>query len=150
MLCTSTATAAPPFVCVFCPLTDGCSELQAAAAATSSGNIVGELISSEISCAEWTSVEVTDNKLKLVAGGSGSDVYMFNNIRFVVSASAVLRVDASVEFTGDDAQVDLQALLCAREESESLVRICRARREPLFVQVHPTQSNNLVTSIHVY
>lgn len=63
-------------------------------------------------------MEVTDNKLKLVAGGSGSDVYTFNNIRFVVSASAVLRVDASVEFTGDDAQVDLQALLCAHEESD--------------------------------
>lgn len=89
----------------FRPLAASCSELQSAAAATSSGDIVGELLSTEISCAEWTSVEVTDNKLKLVAGGSGSGVYYFNNVRFVVSASAVLRVDASVDFTGDESQV---------------------------------------------
>ena len=95
----------------FCPTyyisslaTGTCGELQDAAQATSSDEVVGELVSGGVSCDAWTDFEIAANRLKLVApeDSSGDDVFVFNNVRFLVASTGTLRVLPRVEFTGDD------------------------------------------------
>lgn len=84
------------------PTTANCDDLVAAAAATSEGNIVGQLNEVEITCDTWTTVEVAQNKFKLTGEEDG---YTFTNVRFAVAADAVLRVEVPADFTGDTPQV---------------------------------------------
>lgn len=60
------------------------------------------MTSAGIACDKWTTFEVMNSKLKLVAqdGGSFADdqVYAFENVRFLVS-SGVLRADVALSFT---------------------------------------------------
>ena len=82
-----------------------CEELLNAAAATTSDDVVGELVSGGVSCDVWTTFEIAANRLKLVApdtGFSADDVFVFKNVRFVVASDATLRVLPMVEFTGGD------------------------------------------------
>ncbi|CAM9478802.1 unnamed protein product [Scytosiphon promiscuus] len=79
-----------------------CADLQAAAEATSSGDILGMLVEEEIICEEWLNAEITGNKLKL--DGDAGTTYKFDKVRFVVKTGAVLRVEIPVEFTGDRTQ----------------------------------------------
>eukprot|EP00903_Cladosiphon_okamuranus_P021608 g19869.t1 len=76
-----------------------CDQLMAAAQATSSGDVVGTLTSDQISCAEWTNLEISGNRLKIV--GDSSTTYQLDNARFVVGEDGIFRSDVSVEFTGD-------------------------------------------------
>ncbi|CAM9532525.1 unnamed protein product [Ectocarpus sp. 8 AP-2014] len=73
-----------------------CADLQSAAGALSGGNIEGVLVESEITCDDWTTVEISQNKLKLTGQAT-----TFTSVRFVVADGAILRVDTAVEFTGD-------------------------------------------------
>lgn len=80
-----------------------CAELQQAVdLTTSSGDTDAVLTSAGIACDEWTTFEVMNNRLKLVAkdGGSfaGDQVYAFENVRFLVS-SGVLRADVALSLT---------------------------------------------------
>lgn len=81
-----------------------CEELQDAAQATSSDDVVGELTNSGVSCDAWTTFEIAANRLKLVApeDSSSDDVFVFYNVRFLVASAGTLRVLPRVEFTGDD------------------------------------------------
>lgn len=54
------------------------------------------LVESEITCDDWTTVEISQNKLKLTGQAT-----TFTSVRFVVADGAILRVDTAVEFTGD-------------------------------------------------
>lgn len=93
---------------LFCRLkndarTGTCAELQQAVdLTTSSGDTDAVLTSAGIACDEWTTFEVMNNRLKLVAkdGGSfaGDQVYAFENVRFLVS-SGVLRADVALSLT---------------------------------------------------
>lgn len=82
-----------------------CEELQDAAQATSSDDVVGELTNGGVSCDAWTTFEIAANRLKLVApdGSSSDNVFVFNNVRFLVASAATLRVLPMVELTGGDA-----------------------------------------------
>ena len=85
--------------------TGTCEELQDAAQATSSDEVVGELVNGGVSCDAWTTFEIAANRLKLVApedSCGGDDVFAFNNVRFLVASAGTLRVLPRVEFTGDD------------------------------------------------
>lgn len=80
-----------------------CAELQQAVDLTvNSGNTDATLTAAVIACDEWTTFEIQNNRLKLVAqdGGSFADdqVYAFENVRFLVT-SGVLRADVAVSFT---------------------------------------------------
>ncbi|CAN0378760.1 unnamed protein product, partial [Laminaria digitata] len=81
-----------------------CAELQDAAGATSSDEVVGELVNGGVSCDTWTTFEIAANRLKLIApeGSSSDDVFVFNNVRLLVASDATLRVLPMVEFTGGD------------------------------------------------
>eukprot|EP00904_Undaria_pinnatifida_P011697 jgi/Undpi1/7658/HiC_scaffold_23.g10131.m1 len=76
--------------------------------AVNSGDTDAVLTAEGIACDQWTTFEIKNNKLKLVAedGGSFADdqVYAFENVRFLVS-SGVLRADVALSFTtGEDNQ----------------------------------------------
>lgn len=79
----------------------------AAAEATSGGDILGQLTQQYITCDEWTTVEVKQNKLKLVSDLTGH--HSLTKIRFAVGDGAVLRVEirnAPMDFAaGDYSQV---------------------------------------------
>ena len=70
--------------------------------AVNSGDTDAVLTSDRIACDQWTTFEVMNNKLKLVAQEGGSfasdQVYAFENVRFLVS-SGVLRADVALSFT---------------------------------------------------
>ncbi len=72
----------------------------AAAQATSSGDVLGTLTSGEISCPEWTTLEIASNRLKLV--GAATTTYKLDNARFAVGEDGVFRSDVPIEFTGDN------------------------------------------------
>lgn len=72
----------------------------AAAQATSSGDVVGTVTSVEISCSQWTTLEITGNRLKLT--GDATTTYKLHNARFVVGEDGVFRSDVPIEFTGDN------------------------------------------------
>lgn len=73
-----------------------------AAESTSGGDIQGNVVEAEITCDDWTTVNVNQNKLKLVGMST-----KFDSVRFAVASGAVLRVDVPVEMTGDTSQVGL-------------------------------------------
>ncbi|CAM9862197.1 unnamed protein product [Ascophyllum nodosum] len=81
-----------------------CDDLQEAANATASDYVVGQLASGGVSCDSWTSFEINNNRLKLIAANdaASNDVFVFNNVRFVIGESGILRVSPSAEFTGAD------------------------------------------------
>lgn len=72
----------------------------AAAQATSSGDVLGTLTSGEISCGQWTTLEITANRLKLV--GDATTAYKLDNARFSVGEDGVFRSDVPMELTGDN------------------------------------------------
>lgn len=80
----------------------------AAAEATSGGDVLGQLTQELVTCADWTTIEVEKNKLKLVGG---LPRYTFKRVRFAVESDAVLRVEVpgpiefAASFQGDDSQV---------------------------------------------
>lgn len=80
-----------------CRAAANCADLQAAGEATGFGDVLGELLTTEISCSEWTNINIV-NKLKLVGTEDGTTT--FNNVRFVVSSGA-LRMEVPAELTGD-------------------------------------------------
>eukprot|EP00904_Undaria_pinnatifida_P011207 jgi/Undpi1/7216/HiC_scaffold_22.g09689.m1 len=70
-----------------------CEDLQEAAAATASGDVVAELTNSVISCDNWTSIAVDSNKLKIKLESSSANFYL-NNIRFEEVNGGVLNVES--------------------------------------------------------
>eukprot|EP00904_Undaria_pinnatifida_P011695 jgi/Undpi1/7656/HiC_scaffold_23.g10129.m1 len=86
-----------------------------------SGNTDATLTAAVIACDEWTTFEIQNNRLKLVAqdGGSFADdqVYAFENVRFLVT-SGVLRADVAVSFTtgADDIRPEVDGGVLKVEE----------------------------------
>eukprot|EP00752_Nemacystus_decipiens_P002270 g2151.t1 len=79
-----------------------CADLVAAAEATSGGDILGQLAEEYITCDGWTTVEVKQNKLKLV---SDLPRQTLTKVRFAVDSGAVLRVEVpggALEFASSD------------------------------------------------
>lgn len=89
----------PLFCCGFRRRTENCDRLQEAAQTLVEGNVAGLFTVNEIECDEWTDIYITENKLKLYGDNDG--VHTLKNVRFVVSADAVLRSDVPLELTGD-------------------------------------------------
>lgn len=91
-----------------------CADLQSAAAATATDDVVAELAVEEITCDSWTNFEITTNRLKLVAGEGFDDEagFFFRNVRFVVS-SGVLRMDFHAHFFLAEDEVRQEVLLIA-------------------------------------
>lgn len=85
-----------------------CEDLQEAAAATASGDVVAELTNSVISCDNWTSIAVDSNKLKIKLESSSANFYL-NNIRFEVGSTGTLRIDNRVAFSQDSDSITTQA-----------------------------------------
>lgn len=76
-------------------------DLQEAAIETATDDVIAELEVQDIACPSWTTFEVTNNRLKLVAGGdlTDEDGFFFHNVRFEVYS--VLRFEFHAHFFGD-------------------------------------------------
>lgn len=89
----------------------------AAAEATSAGDIRAYINQEYITCDDWTTIEIKQNKLKLIGALTR---YTLTKIRFAVASDAVLRVEVNggpIEFAGgfqgDDTQVGGAELILA-------------------------------------
>jgi len=95
---------------VFVPPTASCADLVAAAEATSRGDILGQMTQEFVTCDDWTTIEVKENKFKLVGELSR---YTLKRVRFAVASGSVLRVEVpgpiefAASFQGDDSQVPI-------------------------------------------
>ena len=95
-----------------------CEELQEAAAATATGDVVAELTSTAISCDGWTTIAVDSNKLKVLHPSALVNLF-FNNIRFTVGPAGTLRIDNEVEFSQNVDSISTQA---SRSQSQKVTK----------------------------
>ena len=104
-------------------ISGSCDDLQEAANATASDYVVGQLASGGVSCDSWTSFEINNNRLKLIAANdaASNDVFVFNNVRFVIGESGILRVSPSAEFTGADGSSQVRRERAPSRESLGVV-----------------------------
>lgn len=89
-----------------------CDDLKLAALATAEDGVDADFTDTTITCDEWTTFEIENNKLKLFNNMiSNNGRVILENIRFVVKPTGTLRIDNSVSFQSASDDTDQVCLI---------------------------------------